>query len=524
MLQFYDVQKFFDKEHLEDAVLTCEKRGADQKAVRLWYKLNKDTRIQVKTSAGMSRYEPVGPVVGQGTIGGALVSQAVLDEGVVEHFLRDGSPNMGYGSIPLAPLMWVDDMMNPARGLDDAREANRRVNNLMKERNLQLNQKKSVCIFIGSKKQKMEASRELEVQPLFCGDFITQEKQCEKWLGQQISARGLADSAAQTVEKREGKIKAAGREIADIVNDWRSRAVGGMESALMLWEACCVPSLLHGAGTWVEMSIKTENRLNSIQNWFLRLVLQVGPGAPLAALLWDARMLDMKLRVWREKLMLMLHIRRLNDNALAKQIYKEQKEKSWPGLAEETENICKRLQIESVHATLLDVQQFRKQVTESCHRANEQLLRKQAEGKQKVARIVTEAYEKKEYLRKKKIENVRRQFRARYQMLPFAGNFGKDRRFSHTEWLCICREEKEQESHLLAGACKVYGDIRHKYGDMEDEEDLLNFFTEVLERREELEAGGDAAQGLEDEDTLVAGTNTTDGASSGGDLGRASPC
>ena len=32
-----------------------------------------------------------------------------------------------------------------------------------------------------------------------------------------------------------------------------------METALVLWEACAVPSLLHGSGTWVEMSFTTEN-------------------------------------------------------------------------------------------------------------------------------------------------------------------------------------------------------------------------------------------------------------------------
>ena len=39
-----------------------------------------------------------------------------------------------------------------------------------------------------------------------------------------------------------------------MVEDWRSQVVGGMESALTMWEACCVPSLLHGAGTWVEIT------------------------------------------------------------------------------------------------------------------------------------------------------------------------------------------------------------------------------------------------------------------------------
>ena len=40
VLQLFDISKFFDKEMMEDAVLTCLKRKADPKAVWLWFKLN----------------------------------------------------------------------------------------------------------------------------------------------------------------------------------------------------------------------------------------------------------------------------------------------------------------------------------------------------------------------------------------------------------------------------------------------------------------------------------------------------
>ena len=86
IVQCWDISKFFDKEKIEDALLTCYKREANPKAVRLWAKLNENTKIKVKTSVGESESAEVGAVVGQGTIGGALVSQAVLDEGVKDHF------------------------------------------------------------------------------------------------------------------------------------------------------------------------------------------------------------------------------------------------------------------------------------------------------------------------------------------------------------------------------------------------------------------------------------------------------
>ena len=85
----------------------------------------------------------------------------------------------------------------------------------------------------------------------------------------------------------------------------------------MLWETCCIPSLLHGAGTWTEIDTKTEKRMNQLQNWYLRLILQVGPGTPSASLNWDFQVLDMSLRVGREKAMMVLHLRSLEIETLA---------------------------------------------------------------------------------------------------------------------------------------------------------------------------------------------------------------
>ena len=48
-------------------------------------------------------------------------------------------------------------------------------------------------------------------------------------------------------------------------------------------------------------------------------MFQVGPGTPLPALMWDSGMLDMELRVWREKKMLAHHLQGLGET-LARQV------------------------------------------------------------------------------------------------------------------------------------------------------------------------------------------------------------
>ena len=125
---------------------------------------------------------------------------------------------------------------------------------------MELNKKKTNYKIIGSKKQVKEARRQMEETPLLCGNFATNERQVEKWLGQHLLSKGLADSVAETIAAREGKVKGAALEILDIVNDWRARVAGGLEVAVMLWERCCIPSLLYGAGTWVNMTAGTVNR------------------------------------------------------------------------------------------------------------------------------------------------------------------------------------------------------------------------------------------------------------------------
>ena len=40
-----------------------------------------------------------------------------------------------------------------------------------------------------------------------------------------------------------------------------------------------IPSLLYSAGTWVEVTRAAVDKLNSLRRWFVRLVLNVGPGS-----------------------------------------------------------------------------------------------------------------------------------------------------------------------------------------------------------------------------------------------------
>ena len=69
------------------------------------------------------------------------------------------------------------------------------------------------------------------------------------------------------------------------------------------------------------MSKEAEERLDALQNWFLRMLLRQGQGVPSGAILWEVAALSMGMRVWREKLCLSFHIARLSEDTLARKVW-----------------------------------------------------------------------------------------------------------------------------------------------------------------------------------------------------------
>ena len=323
-----------------------------------------------------------------------------------------------------------------------------------------------------------------------CGEVEIREAKVDKWLGQYLSSGGLADSVMETIKAREGKVRGASMEALSIVEDWRAKAVGGILGAFVLWEACCIPTLLSGAGNWLNITRGAEQRLEALQNWFVRLVLRVGQGCPGPSLRWESGLLSMRMRIWVEKVMLVRHVRSLDINTIARRVFEEQKHQKWPGLVRESAAICELLGVEdcnTVNMSNWSNKEYRALITNACRAKDEQELREEASTLTKCNRIMQDPYGRKDYMTDRSLEEARNMFYTRVQMQPFGGNYSHDRRFQRSNWLCACGEAREEEAHLVGGECPVYGDLREEFPDTMGDEQLVDFFTMVLERRKERE-------------------------------------
>ena len=68
----------------------------------------------------------VGDCIGQGTTGGALVSQANLDVGLMEYF-QDSQDEINYRSVKLQPLAYQDDILKGSKDVLSTQVGNRKL-------------------------------------------------------------------------------------------------------------------------------------------------------------------------------------------------------------------------------------------------------------------------------------------------------------------------------------------------------------------------------------------------------------
>ena len=272
-------------------------------------------------------------------------------------------------------------------------------------------------------------------------------------------------------------------EVKSIIEEFEMQSLGGMMAAWEIWEKALIPSLLNGSGTWFGICQDTVNLCDDLQNFFWRVMLCVPESCPKIALRCETQMLGMKWRIWQEKILLLMRIKKHEVNTLCRQIYEEGRKHDWPGLGQEVADICKLLGIPDVNVEEVSKSEIKVAIFENHY--NEMV--ESIQTKSKLDAINGEDFRKvQDYFHDKSVENVRIAFRIRTEMVKeIPGNFKNKYRVRGTknEGL-ICSECSEQavmtQSHCIT--CPAWTEIRSGL-DLSKISDLVVFFRKLLVER-----------------------------------------
>ena len=128
-------------------------------------------------------------------------------------------------------------------------------------------------------------------------------------------------------------------------------------------------------------------------------------------------MLAMMYRVWKAKCMLVHHLRRLEDHSLTKMVFTKQITNNWPGLVKEVRIICQNLDTKDASVTSMSKFCYRKVVEITCRGKYEVDMPAGMVGMTKMEMLLDDDCSRKEYMAIQSLNEVRKTFRMRAQLL-----------------------------------------------------------------------------------------------------------
>ena len=140
----------------------------------------------------------------------------------------------------------------------------------------------------------------------------------------------------------------------------------------------------------------------------------VPESCPKVALRCETKMIGMKWRIWQEKILILLRIKKHNEEALCRQVYEEGRSRGWPGLGQEVSAICKELGIADVNEQMVSKCDVKKAIFENHYNEMVEKVKKQT----KLEDIKEDDFrELQPYFDDKSVDNGRMAFRIRSQMV-----------------------------------------------------------------------------------------------------------
>ena len=484
-IQAWDISRYFDRHHLSEAMTWLAEASVPDKCYRLFWHLNKNTVVKVKTAAGESDTAVTGENLGQGSKSASTVCSMSLSKSVSVYY-EDSEHEVSYGVVKLAPMQYIDDALRVTTSLEGARDGCRRFEAIMASKGLTINIDKSIYLLAGKRKNVDKIRAELSRHPLLYKGSILKEKTTEKWLGSQINPLGLKESTLSTLNERKARILNIIHESIAIIEDCRMHKLGALKSLKEIWELVICPALLTNAEMFYIGDPKIEKCLEDFQSTIYRGALALPKSCPLPALAYESNSLLMKYRVYSRILNFMKHIYMQDiENNLSKQILNEQLSQNWPGQSQVAIELCEQLGIYGLFDSEISKAQFKAIVKKACQDRNEEELNNLISIYKKMAALRDEVQKGNSYFFTESLQNARTIFRFRVELFEAKLNFRNKQEYkSQGNYLCdSCESESDDNTHVLF--CPSYAPIRENKN-LNCDTDLANYLQKVLEIRTNL--------------------------------------
>ena len=395
IIQTFDMEKFFDKESLLDTMVTLKnKAGIDSKDYRMWFKLNEDTRISVRTSVGESESKLIKNSLGQGSFGAALASSLNIGCAIQDTFGETSSTYIG--TLPLNAVVMQDDIAKLNDNLGQARDGCKKIYNTLMRKQLSVNHDKCKYLIVGPKKFRQDTLKEMETQPMYMGGIVIKHAANEKYLGDWVNELGCKESIDDTIKERIRKQTCKVNDSILLADAPMMGADGSSRTAIKLFEAQVLPALLFNCESWIGITDTQINDLQGFQDKFLRKLMHLPISTPKAILHWDSGMEMMKWRIAKKKLLFLKKVMAKENNNLCKRSIINETILGTEGLGHECKVIAKTIGLPDLMDKFATTSKG--DIGKAIKQHSERTTKEEVEASRKVGDRATENPSDREYL------------------------------------------------------------------------------------------------------------------------------
>jgi len=396
IIQTFDMEKFFDKESLLDTMVTLKsKAGIDSKDYRMWFKLNEDTRISVKTSVGESDSNLIKNSLGQGSFRAALAYSLNIGCAIKDTFGERSSTNIG--SLPLNAVVMQDDIAKLNDNVEQAREGCYKIHKTLVSKQLSVNQDKCKYLIVGPKRFREETLRDLENQPLGMGGVAIKHAANEKYLGDWVNELGCKESIDDTIKERMRKLTSKTNDIILLADAPMMGADGSSMAGIRLFEATVIPALLFNCESWIGITELQINELQGFQDKFIRKLMHLPTSTPKAILHWDSGMEMMKWRIAKRKLLFLKKMMTKENSNLCKRSILNETILGVEGLGHECKALAKTLGLTDLRDSYATT--CRADIDRAIRTHSEKTIKEEVEASRKVGDRAEDNPRDREYLK-----------------------------------------------------------------------------------------------------------------------------
>ena len=186
--------------------------------------------------------------------------------------LTEGDKPVKYVDLPVPHTIYMDDINALSEDVKAAQLKMNKIEDMLESKLLDANLDKTSYTILGDRKaaKKLECDSKKEPLTLY-GKKVT-EVSMFKFLGDFIS-NSLEDSIYQTVKRRVAIARLAVYEIRTVIEDRRSKCLGGINLAFDLFNASVISMVLYNSETWgSDISKRTLKVLDDLFHLFFRVI------------------------------------------------------------------------------------------------------------------------------------------------------------------------------------------------------------------------------------------------------------